>query len=345
MFTISDTDIRRLLHDYGIGAESFSVEELERYHYEQEDPEFTQVRLIVKVILPGERSLVLRFKKEDDASQKIMEEQSRFAALLYAHGITTPKVYASEGVYARNYTIGGVDVTVMIEDFEEGELKAVDLKTAEETGELLAKMHNISEQADFHVDSKVLFDPLGPNDLFSFDAVGKHQDELRAVDRELLRAIVQKHEWLVSKILPLKHEPRYAVQGDISDCNLYRTRDGRLGIFDFNRCGDNRLFFDAIMQAIFEARLMVYTPDLEGHQEERVLSAFLKGYHRIRPFTAAQKAAFPYLYALVSAFWLSDMKWNEDSLANAMKAGDRGAVRRWMKKICERESSLYSIPI
>ena len=345
MFTITDSDIRMVLHDYGIPAGDFTFAELERYHYEEEDPESGQVRLIVKVDLQDGRAVVLRFKHEDDAPREIMEAQSRFAALLYAHGIETPRVYASEGVYARCYTVNGYDVTVMAEDFADGEIKAVDPETARETGELLARMHQTAEEADFHVHSEVLFDPLAPNDLFSFDAFNRHRDQLLAVDSGLYHAIVQRHELLVSQIRPLGDEPRYAVQGDISDCNLYRTRDGRLGVFDFNRCGDNQLFFDAVMQAIFEARLMDYPEELTGRQEEIILSSFLRGYHRARPFTLAQAAAFPALYALVTAFWLGDMQRNENSLPHAVASGDFAAVHGWMDEIHRRACAFVPMPL
>lgn len=345
MFTITDKDIHMILSDYKIQAENFTVEELERYHYEEEEPESRQVRLIVKLNLNGGMPLVLRFKNEEDVTQETMEAQSRFAALLYEHGIVTPKVYASEGVFARCYTINGYDVTVMVEDFEDGEIKAVDLKTASETGQLLARMHNIAEEADFHVYSKVLFDPLDQNDLFSFDEFNKYKSELDAIDSELYHSIVQKYEWLVSKIQPIGKEPRYAVQGDISDCNLYRTQDGTLGIFDFNRCGDNQLFFDAIMQAVFEARLMDYSEELAGQHEEAVLSAFLEGYQQIRPFSKEERAVFPYLYALVSAFWLFDVKWSENSLSHAIETDDVDAVHQWMNEIYKRESFLLPMPV
>ena len=345
MFTVTDQDIRTVLHDYDIQTESFSFAELERYHYEEEDPESRQVRLIVKVTLQDDRALVLRFKNEEDAPQEIMEAQSRFAALLYSHGIETPKVYVSEGAFARRYIINGYDVIVTVEDFEDGEIKAVDQKTARETGALLANMHSIAEEADFHVHSKVLFNPLDRNDLFSFETFDEHKDVLLAIDSDLYYSIVDKHAWLVSQIRSFGNGPQYAVQGDISDCNLYRAPDGRLGIFDFNRCGDNHLFFDAVMQGIFEARLMDYPDEFAGHQEEIILSSFLKGYQQIRPFSEEQKGVFPYLYALISAFWLGDMKWNEDSLAKAIESGDSSAAHAWMKEIYRRELYLLPMPV
>ena len=114
------------------------------------------------------------------------------------------------------------------------------------------------------------------------------------------------------------------------------TRTGEIGVFDFNRCGDNNLYFDAVMEALFVARLMDYPEIIAGNQEQMILRAFLKGYHKERPFTERQKEVYPYLYAIISAFWLCDMKWNNDSLENAIKEDDFSAIHHWMETILER---------
>ena len=344
MFTITESDVQSVLLDFGIEAPCASFCELQRYRYEKDDPASRQVRLIVRADLENGASFVVRFKNEDDAPMELIEAQSRFAALLCAHGIETPKACTSEGRYARRYRINGYDVTVTVEPFVTGELKAVDAETAEATGRLLAGTHNVAEITDSHVNSDVLFDPFKRNDLFSFEDFTAHEAELLAIDGALYHRIVQEHARLVQRLAPFAEEPRYAVQGDISDCNLYRTQDGRLGVFDFNRCGDNNLFFDAGMQAIFEARLMDYPAELAGRQEPVILSAFLNGYQQVRPFTPEQKAAFPYLYALVSAFWLADIRWDENSLINALASGDAAAAHAWMKEIYRREMTLLPMP-
>jgi len=344
MFMITDNDINTILRDYHIDAECSSFTELQRYHYEKDDPESREVRLIIKADLEDGRSLVLRFKNEEDAPQDVIEAQSRFAALLYEHGIETPKVYASDGEFARAYSINGYEVVVTVEDFKDGEITMVDQQTAEDTGKLLARMHSIAEANDFHVDSEVLFDPLAPNDLFFYESFEKRKERLLGIDSELYNSIVRKHEELISQIAPLGEEMRYAVQGDISDCNLYRTEDGRIGVFDFNRCGDNNLFFDAIMQAVFEARLMDYPKELDGHQEKEIITAFLEGYQQIRPFTAKEKEVFPYLYALITAFWGVDMKWADSSCTKSVDEADDAAVHSWMKDIFERETAMHAVP-
>ena len=344
MFTVTIDDIKTILRDYHINAECSFFTELQRYHYEEDDPTSKQVRLIVKARLEDGHSLVIRFKNEEDAPQDVIEAQCRFAALLYEHGIETPKAYVSDGSFARMYSINGYDVVVTVEDFKPGEIRTVDPQTAKETGELLARMHNTAEANDFHVNCEVLFDPLAPNDLFFYESFEKKKDRLLGIDSDLYYSIVKKHEELISHIAPLGREKRYAVQGDISDCNLYRTEDGRIGVFDFNRCGDNSLFFDTVMQAVFESRLMDYPEELDGHQEEIIFKSFLEGYQQIRSFTAEQKEAFPYLYALINAFWGIDMKWVDNNHTETVDEADDVSVRQWMKDILERESTMCEVP-
>ena len=344
MFQITENDINIVLKDYHIDTKCSSYTELQRYDYEEDDPASKNVRLIVKVELRDGCSLVLRFKNEEDAPQDVIEAQSRFAALLYGNGIETPKVYASNGNFTRAYSINGYNVVVTVEDFKDGEIKTVDPKTAEDTGKLLARMHSIAEANDCHVDCEVLFDPLAPNDLFFYESFEKKKERLLGIDSDLYYSIVKKHEELISHIAPFGKEKRYAVQGDISDCNLYRTEDGRMGVFDFNRCGDNSFFFDAVMQAVFESRLMDYPEELDGHQEEIIFKSFLEGYQQIRSFTAEQKEAFPYLYALIIAFWGIDMKWVDNKHTVTVDEADDVSVRQWMKDILERESTMCEVP-
>lgn len=86
---------------------------------------------------------------------------------------------------------------------------------------------------------------------------------------------------------------------------------------------------------------MVYAGELSGKQEEIILSAFLKGYHRERPFTEQQIEVFPYLYAIVSAFWLMDV----NRLINSIKAGKSDAAQEWMREIQKRLTNHKHMPL
>ncbi len=336
MFTVTNEDISPILNDFGIFSDVIAFSELQRYHYEENDPASKEVRLIIKVDLDNGQSVVVRFKNESDVTLEVVNAQSRFAKCLADHGIQTPALFMVNHEYARWYSINGYDVIVTVEAFVTGEIHVVTEEIAEKTGRLLAQMHNIAQAAAFHVQNDVLFDPLSENDLFSFQAFQKQQDFMLSVDEPLYKAIVKEYDSLFQKICVFKNEPRYAVQGDISDCNLYQTADGEIGVFDFNRCGDHVLYYDAVMQAIFEARLMDYPKEIDGKQESVILSAFLHGYHRERPFTDKQKEVFPYLYAIISAFWLGSIQYDEDSLCHAIESGDPEAVHQWMKETYRR---------
>ena len=82
--------------------------------------------------------------------------------------------------------------------------------------------------------------------------------------------------------------------------------------------------------------VMDYPKDKEDHFESKILESFLAGYCSVRSFTAEEQKLYPYLRAIIDAFWSSDIRWNEDSLMNAQEAGDVESVRRWLSIIYER---------
>ena len=75
-----------------------------------------------------------------------------------------------------------------------------------------------------------------------------------------------------------------------------------------------------------------------------IFSSFLEGYQYVRPFTAEQKQTFPYLYALITAFWGVDMKWADSSRTKTVDEADDFTVHQWMKEISEREATVLTVP-
>lgn len=336
MFIVENKDMIQILHDYHINGKLIGIAELQRYYYEEDNPDSKEVRLIVRVDLEEMPSVVMRFKNEKDVSIELIESQCQFAETMKNSGITTPTQYKAEGKFAKWYHIGGYDVIVTIEEFVSNEIKVVDAAIAKKTGELLARMHTISEQQKLHVDNEVLFNPFTHNDLFAYDAFLTIQSMLEKEDQQLFEEIVEKYHAYMDILAPLKLRPRYAVQGDISQCNLYCTRLGEVGIFDFNRSGDNILFCDAIMQAVFEARLMDYPGECGIDYEIIILKSFLEGYCSIRSFSEEEQHWYLYLLAIIHAFWSVDICWSEKSLLNVCKKGETEGVHQWLLIIKER---------
>lgn len=340
MFEIKRSDVEAVLSDYGISAEIEDIIELQRYNYERCDPDSKEVRLIVKVTFADAPPVVVRFKNESDVTINLIESQCAFADTMRQNGIASPTQYRKNGSFANWYCIGGYDVIVTVERFIENELKLVDAHISEKTGELLAKMHNISEQNELHVDNAVLFDPFAINDLFAYDDFETLGDSLDGDLKELFDRIVLKYNEYMEILSPLKECPRYAVQGDISDCNLYLASENEIGIFDFNRCGDNVLFCDAAMQSVFEARLMTYPEDRAENFESELLSAFWRGYSSYRSVSENEWYLYSYLYAVINAFWSQDIRWKENSLLNAHEANDTETVGSRLTDILNRLNDL-----
>lgn len=333
MLQVSLSDAEQILQDFQLPLPLLSLEELQRDDY---DEAAREVRLILKATLSDGFAAVLRLKNEPDVSLALLEQQGRFATQLRQGGIPCPVQYQCSGSYAKAYSLHGYPLAVTVEEFVPGELLAVDGATAEQTGALLADTHNLSERLGCHVDNQVLFDPFAPNDLFTFSAFEAVGPALSGAGLALHRRIAAQYRAYMERLSPLRAEPRYAVQGDISNCNLYRLPNGALGLFDFNRCGDNNLFCDMAMQAVFESRLMDYPPDAGPEQERALLAAFLRGYQSRRPLAPQHRELLPYLFAVISAFWSSDIRWGPASLWQACQQRDFPAVLRWLAEIQAR---------
>lgn len=342
MFVVEKEIISSILKDYSIQDEIERFSELQRYHYEKDNPDTKEVRLIIKAELSDDTAVVIRFKNEEDVTLEIMESQCQFAEALRTNGILTPRQYRFHGNYANWYNIGGYDVIVTVEEFVENEVRIVDELTAYKTGELLAKMHNISEKNNLHIDYEVLFNPFESNDLFEYEGFLEIENGISENNKSLFIQITEKYNEYMEILSTLKQSPYYAVQGDISDCNLYHAPNGEIGIFDYNRAGDNILYCDAVMQAVFESKLMDYPANQDETYREKILTAFWKGYHSVRSFTEEEKLYYPYLYCIIDAFWRADIRWNEDSLLNAYAHHDEERIHDWLTEIMNRLLSIQT---
>lgn len=345
MFKIFLPDIKQILHDFKITSKVSSFIELQRTDYEKENPDSREVRLIDKASLADGSSVVIRFKNENDVTQELVEKQSRFAEMLRTNGISCPRQYRANDNFAKCYSMNGYDVIVTVEEFVDGELTCVTPEIAEKTGRLLAQTHNIAERNHFHVKNPVLFDPFTRNDLFAFTEFKLAGENLADDCLPLYQKILDKYSEYMQILSPLQDEPRFAVQGDISICNLYQLNDGNLGIFDFNRCGDNNLYCDAVMQAVFEARLMDYPQGYGEEYSDKILLSFLSGYQSERPFSSSQQKLFPYLYSIIDAFWASDIVWDDNSLLKEYERKNTTAVHKWLEEILKRLSFSNSFQI
>ena len=239
----------------------------------------------------------------------------------------------SGGKFAITREFDGCLLTVTLEDFVENEIKRVNEHTAYLTGRQLARTHDISEKNDCHVKNEVIFDFFAANDLFDVDEFRGLAGKLPEKEKERAVKLIHFADDIYAKLAPIRFRPRYAVQGDISDCNTYLTPDGNIGFFDYNCAGENILFADAVMQGWFEAHLMDYGTELTDEMSDRIAREFFRGYREVRPFTDEETAVLPGMYALISAFAKGN---NRYAMTNAVKEQDAAKIDELLD-IMERE--------
>lgn len=321
--------IQKVLRGYSIYGTLGEVNELLRYNY----TDGKSARIIVKCAFDDREPVVLKFRNEEDVTARLIEEQTEFSQELMRGGVPTARFYTCAGKYVSEYAVCGYDLLVTCERFCGGQVRAVTPDIAFKTGAMLAKSHNISEERDCHVDCPVLFDPLGENDLFSFAEFKKFTTYFPE-ENELWARTERVYAAYMGELSRMKSRKRYAVQGDVSCENLF-VEGGGVGVFDFNRCGDNVLFFDAAMQAVYESILMDYPEELTEEYSRAILTEFLRGYNLVRPFTQEECALFGKLSAVCRAFWKMDLIYAENSVKNLLET-DRPAALEKLKALSAR---------
>ena len=82
-----------------------------------------------------------------------------------------------------------------------------------------------------------------------------------------------------------------------------------------------------------------------SEREQNILSAFLNGYDSVRPFTNLQKDIYPYLCAVISAYWLGDMSFDEGNLKSLIEKKQADAICRFMNNMRNRLIDLQEFPL
>ncbi|MDE7299474.1 MAG: hypothetical protein K2N94_11690 [Lachnospiraceae bacterium] len=341
MLTVNKKILDKILSLYGICGQALSVEELLRYDCEVGEQDREELRLILKVSFGSKSPVVIKFRGgcEGRNARPVIAQQTEFADCRLRNCIPTSRYYKSGQNFAVPMRIEGYDTVITVEDYVENEITAVDEQIAQKTGSLLAMTHNISEQFDFHIENPVIFDPFNDwNDLFDFESFYELAPHFASDDKVLFERICDAYHAKKKLLEPLRQRKRYAVQGDLSDCNTFLSANGEIGLFDFNCGGDTVLFGDAVMQGWFVAHLMNYTCPQTEEYSRRLFESFMDGYRSRRSISEEEEAMIPAFYSLITAFDCRTIRHNEKNLCSAAENGDGELVSGLLQEIWRKIS-------
>lgn len=303
--TLTKEELAPLLAQFGVKEELTDSSVLLTRVCAPEEMTEEEFRLILRLDFASRSPLVLKLRGGEGLrnTHEAIESQCRFADTLYRSGFPTPACLpCGEQAFALPCTLRGYALTATVEEYAGEELTQVDDRIAYYVGRQLAVMHTISERENCHCIGEVIFDFFAPNDLFSIQDLEELLPLMPETEKGRCEQLLREGHRLMEELAPLEKRPRYAVQGDISDCNSYWTPDGALGFFDFNCGGDNILFCDAVMQGWFEAHLMDYAEPRSEAMAQRLFREFLRGYQEVRRFSEEERRVLPVMYALITAF-------------------------------------------
>ncbi|CAM3064325.1 hypothetical protein FITA111629_01425 [Filibacter tadaridae] len=296
------------------------------------DDKNTEIKIITKVEFTNRNPLVVKFVRENDHPSQIIESQSVFSEYLRDKGILTPKRYVSEGKYSLNYKLNNLDVDITVEDYLGEEIKAIDFNLAYMLGQLLGKIHRISENGNCLIGNSTIFDFLGYNEVSGYNAfleLGEVEKIDPVMHQEIKDLYLEKLEKVKSSWSKL---PRFATQGDVSINNLSYI-GGTIGIFDYNIAGDEVLVGDMVLEGLLTANEMDLSGGLTDNDRTELFKHFFKGYITERPLSDDEKTVLSDIYSISSALWFTKIKYNENSLEMLVERKEADKVGELLQEI------------
>lgn len=309
---ITSENIAPLLREYGISSEITAVEPL----VDRQDGDSAE--LAAKVSVKHRGPLVIWLLRSPGLSHAGIERRCVFAEHLRRNGIATPEHYSAGGAYSLERVVDGIRFSVVLEDFAEGELEAVDQDSAREAGRLMARIHRLSFRDNFKIGSPSRFNALGKNGVSGIEAFRQLADEAEA---SMIKSIAYPHRFckkpgLCREIIAIYDRklasaadvwgrlPCCAVQGGIAVGHLYSAGD-RLGAFGFKNAGDETLIGDMILEGLLLADSPKLAAGLSDADRPEIFKSFLDGYRSICPLTPDERMAACELYPAYSALRVS----------------------------------------
>ena len=183
MFEFSKECFPDLLKTYDVYNTISETSELLRLICDVDKQDSKEFKLFYKVSFLDREPIVIKFRGGCTTRNKpdIIEKQTEFSDLLRTNNIITPKYYKTGSGFVQRIMIKGYDLSVTVEDFAKNEIKTVNDSISFLQGQLLAKIHNVSEKYECHVPNKTPLNPFTDNDLFSFEEFSKIKQTLPVV--------------------------------------------------------------------------------------------------------------------------------------------------------------------
>lgn len=321
-------NIKEVLTLYNIRGQISGIYDFIHYY----DAKSIEIKIISKVEFTNRSPIVIKFVRENEYPSHIIESQSVFSEYLREQGVLTPKRYISGGRYCLNFKLNNIDVDITVEDYIGEEIKFIDFDLAYKLGQLMGKIHKISENGNCLIGKNTIFDIFGYNEVSGYNTFRKLGEDGKIEPAMYLKIKGLYTEKLERVKQSWKKLSRFATQGDISINNLSYTGES-IGIFDYNIAGDETLVGDMVLEGLLTANEMNLSDVLTDFDRTELFKHFYKGYISERPLSDDEKNVLSDIYSISSALWFTKIKYNENSLEKLVELNECDKVTKLLQEI------------
>ena len=239
---ISIKDVNNILEKYELGNSGKAVA-IEILQYYQVDEKICIVILIETIL---HVRYVMKLLSDKWICVEEEEKRSEFSELLRVNGLPVPQKYKVKNRYIGCFCFGEVEFNVTIEDYFGENLKTVSFGNIKTLGRLLADMHKISINHEYHLKKGSTYCALFSGRVGIDRIWGENKSIL--LKANLYKKVKAIHEMSINKIKNMWTDlPIYAVHGDLGLLSNVTIYNNQYGIIDFNLSGDEVLLNDMLI--------------------------------------------------------------------------------------------------
>lgn len=239
---ISIKDVNNILEKYELGNSGKAVA-IEILQYYQVDEKICIVILIETIL---HVRYVIKLLSDKWICVEEEEKRSEFSELLRGNGLPVPQKYKVKNRYIGCFCFGEVEFKVTIEDYFGENLKTVSFGNIKTLGRLLADMHKISINHEYHLKKGSTYCALFSGRVGIDRIWGENKSIL--LKANLYKKVKAIHEMSINKIKNMWTDlPIYAVHGDLGLLSNVTIYNNQYGIIDFNLSGDEVLLNDMLI--------------------------------------------------------------------------------------------------
>lgn len=285
---ISIKDVNNILEKYELKNRG-KVAAIEMLQYYQVDEKICIVILIETVFHVRYIMKLLSHKLicvEDE------EKRSEFSEFLRVNGLPVPKKYKMENRYIGCVHFSDVEFNVTIEDYFGENLKTISYGNIKTLGRLLADMHKISINHEYHLKKGSTYCAVFSGRVDIDRIWGENKNIL--LEANLYQKVKAIHERAINEIKNMWTDlPIYAVHGDLGLLSNVTIYNSRYGIIDFNLSGDEVLLNDMLItwySSVYSFDIALMLSSKERTENRKV---FFSSYLNNRKLNAKERE---YLY-------------------------------------------------